>query len=536
MKPQVKPKPKNKPKRISSPAVSVTPPHPKAVIHIGAKSVTMFVGEHTGGTGLLRRLDFLEKPAPVAQDIFQVGNLSPDTIDICVGALSTYLNSLKEYGIDPAAHPPRIVITNILSEAVSQEALLNRVHMVCGMDVEPLDDGEMTRLVFVRATHLFEQQPELAKKKVLVLHIGPGNTRALYFKKGRVAAYASYRLGSIRIRSSIQHSGHTQEGVRAMTRGQVRGHIDQIHFDFAKMGVEQIVTIGTEIQAAASVGFASKNGMCELPVKRLEQLIDQLEKQTTDKIVHSLKVDYFTADSMVPALHTNLALAKKFNIESLTTTTGNFEEGLLFDLLSPNSSLLNFQQEVIQSAIQLAQKFQTDLKHGQHVETLCLQLFDNLQPIHRLSQQDRLILRVAAILHESGSFVSRKAHHQHSYYLISKSDIFGLSQMDTNIAAQVARYHRHSPPRESHEEYHDLPRAARMRVSKLAAIIRVADALEKGHDQRIRNIRLETRDRTLHIIVSGTPDLRIEQLAMESKGDLFRTIYGMDILLEAEKS
>lgn len=513
---------------------------PMAVIHLGARAVTMLVVEsgEKGADGVrqMRRIDFLEKPVPLAQDIFQQTRISPESVDLCVDALSTYLKCLKEYGVDMERNPPRIVVTNILSEAASQEGFLNRVHMACGFGVEPLDDGEMTRLVYVRAKHVFEEQPALADKKVLVIHIGPGNTRVLFFKKGRIAAYASYRLGAIRVRSAIQQSGIDQEGVRSMTRGQIRGHVEQICFDFAGFGIEKMLTIGTEIQMAAPAITGHAKLVSSFSVKKLDQFLKLLESQSTDEIVRMLEVDYFTAEAIVPALHANFAIARKLGLTEITTTGGDFEEGLLNDLLTSGNGMQNFQEEVIQSAVQLAQKFQTDSKHGRHVENLCLKLFHGLQEMHALSAQDELILRVAAILHECGSFVSRKAHHHHSYYLIKNSDIFGLSELETGLAALVARYHRHSPPREGHPEYHDLPRDARMRVSKMAALIRVADSLEKGHDQRVRDIRLEIRGRTLYIICSGTQDLRIEQLSLESKGDLFRMIYGMDIVLEADKN
>ena len=108
-------------------------------------------------------------------------------------------------------------------------------------------------------------------------------------------------------------------------------------------------------------------------------------------------------------------------------------------------------------------------------------LFDELAAEHGLGPRQRLVLQVAGLLHEIGGFVSNRSHHKHSYYLIANSEIFGLNREEILLAAHVARYHRRSGPKPSHQEYMSLPREARVTVNKLAALLRVADALARGH-------------------------------------------------------
>ena len=109
---------------------------------------------------------------------------------------------------------------------------------------------------------------------------------------------------------------------------------------------------------------------------------------------------------------------------------------------------------------------------------LSLRLFRELQPEHGLGPHEEGLLRTAALLHDIGFFVNIGSHHKHSMYLIANSDLFGLSREDMRFVALIARYHRRSPPRMSHEEFAPLTRAQRITVSKQAAILRVADALD----------------------------------------------------------
>jgi exopolyphosphatase/guanosine-5'-triphosphate,3'-diphosphate pyrophosphatase len=166
------------------------------------------------------------------------------------------------------------------------------------------------------------------------------------------------------------------------------------------------------------------------------------------------------------------------------------------------------------------------------VADLSVALFDTLQDEHGLGGRYRLLLRVAGLLHEIGGFVSNRAHHKHSYYLISNTEIFGLKRDEIEIVAHIARYHRRSGPKPSHIEYVALPRETRVVVNKLAALLRVADALARGHIRQIDDVRFELQGDELLLHVHGLADYMLEQRAIALKGDLFEDIYGIRIRFE----
>jgi exopolyphosphatase/guanosine-5'-triphosphate,3'-diphosphate pyrophosphatase len=143
-----------------------------------------------------------------------------------------------------------------------------------------------------------------------------------------------------------------------------------------------------------------------------------------------------------------------------------------------------------------------------------------------------MLLEVAAILHEVGTFVSPRAHHKHSEYIILNSEIFGLDRRDITMVALVSRYHRHSGPRVDHPNYRDLDTADRIRVAKLSALLRVADALERTHDQRVHEILVRRDDHRLRLVLPGVTDAAVERLAMASKGDLFEQVFGLEVVID----
>ena len=145
---------------------------------------------------------------------------------------------------------------------------------------------------------------------------------------------------------------------------------------------------------------------------------------------------------------------------------------------------------MLASAEALGQRYRFDHDHGHHVAKLATRLFDELREEHGLGDRDRLLLQVAALLHDVGIYVSLRAHHKHSQYILAASQIFGLSDEETAVVSNIARYHRRGLPQRTHVPYVALDREDRMIVNKLAAILRVANALDAEHAQRSAIVRV----------------------------------------------
>jgi exopolyphosphatase / guanosine-5'-triphosphate,3'-diphosphate pyrophosphatase len=132
--------------------------------------------------------------------------------------------------------------------------------------------------------------------------------------------------------------------------------------------------------------------------------------------------------------------------------------------------------------------------------------------------------------------VSSRSHHKHSMYLIQNSELFGLSRRDILLVALTARYHRRASPKAVHTEYASLDREGRLAVAKMAAILRVADSLDRSHSQRVSSIECRREKDSLVIAIPNVDDLTLEQLAIQNKCDMFEEVYGMSVLLEKKGS
>ncbi|MDD3119154.1 MAG: HD domain-containing protein, partial [Victivallales bacterium] len=138
---------------------------------------------------------------------------------------------------------------------------------------------------------------------------------------------------------------------------------------------------------------------------------------------------------------------------------------------------------------------------------------------------------LSGILHDIGSFIDARKHHKHSYYVIRNSQIPGISEKETDIIAAVARYHRKAPPRSSHPEYMNLDRNSKVVVATLAAILRVADALDHSHQFKFKNADFRIDGHQLIISCRQQVDCSIERIFLEFKGSMFYRVMDLKAVI-----
>jgi exopolyphosphatase / guanosine-5'-triphosphate,3'-diphosphate pyrophosphatase len=273
----------------------------------------------------------------------------------------------------------------------------------------------------------------------------------------------------------------------------------------------------------------------KLRLTSLQNFTDKILNMSVDKLVKTHHLSYPDAETLGPALLAYVMLAKAAKLDHVYVTNVNLRDGLLQEMAHRGQWNEAFVNQIIRSAVELGHKFNFDEAHSMQVAHLCRQLFRALQDDHHLEPRYEVILYIAAVLHEIGLFISNASHHKHSLYIINNSEIFGLSRKDVRLVALVARYHRRASPKPTHPFYATLDRESRVVVAKLAAILRVADALERSHSRRISEIRCKREPGRLVISVPKVDDLSLEQLALAQKGSLFEETFGMKVLLRKSR-
>jgi len=298
----------------------------------------------------------------------------------------------------------------------------------------------------------------------------------------------------------------------------------------------QLLTLGGEMRFVARelIPDWKPDTLGVIGIARLSRLTDTVLGMSEEAIVRKFHLPLPEAETLAPALLINLQLAQILSLDQVTVSVANLRDGLLREMGDQTIWTEDFRNQIIHSALELGRKYAFDEPHARHVAELCGVLFAALRDDHGLDARGELVLYLAALLHEIGGFVSHTSLHKHSMYLIQHSDLFGLSPADVMLIALVARYHRRASPKPTHPGFSTLDRDRRVMVSKLAAVLRIAIALDASRTQRVQNIVCH-RDRSRLIIgVPQVEDLSVEQLALRPGRALFEEIYGMTVQLRPE--
>ncbi|MBP7936508.1 MAG: HD domain-containing protein [Phycisphaerae bacterium] len=509
---------------------------PVAVIDIGAGSVRMAVAE-IGPAGGIRILESVSREVDLGKDTFTRGHLRKSTIEDCVAVLRSYQRLLKEYGVSEE-NRIRVVATSAVREAANSLAFVDRIAIATGLQVEPLDEAEVNRITYLGIQPLLKAEPELAGARAMVIEVGGGSTELLVVQGDNVAFSRTYRLGAIRLREMLNTYRAPTVKTRQIMVSQIRITVEEVIQHVSRSVAIEMIALGGDVRFAASrlLDRWDPDGINRLSLAALESLTDDLLDLTPGRIVQEYHLTFPEAETLAPALLTYVEMARAFDLREVLVAPVNLRDGLLHQMATRGVWTEEFNNQIIRSAIDLARKYQVNEAHARHVGELCRRLFYALQGEHQLDPRYELLLYLAALLHEIGAFVNPASHHKHSMYVIMNSDLFGLSKMDVRLVALVARYARRASPKPTHEGYATLDRTRRIVVAKMAALLRVADALDCSRSQRVTELRCSREDGRLVIAIPNTEDLSLEQLALDQKGPMFEETYGMQVLLRRARS
>ena len=163
--------------------------------------------------------------------------------------------------------------------------------------------------------------------------------------------------------------------------------------------------------------------------------------------------------------------------------------------------------------------------HALQVADLAEKIFDALAPLYKLGRHGRTLLSAAALLHDVGYHISHESHHKHSFYLIKNSEMTGFSETEKLMIANIARYHRGALPKDKHIDFMQLNEKDRKIVAQLGAILRIADALDRGYENHVKDIKFKRIKQDLHLKLVSLQDCTIERQAIEQKKDLFEAAF-----------
>ncbi|MCL1836317.1 MAG: HD domain-containing protein [Treponema sp.] len=506
--------------------------HHVAVIEIGSTGIRLLVAQMEEGRQWTV-LDRAERPVALGRDVFDSGELSRESLLECLSVLNNFKELLAGWGI--AAGDVHVIATSALRVARNRDVYMDRIKQETGFSPSVVDGIEENRLMYLGVRFAIKDDlPVFWRGNSMIIEIGGGSTEIMLLRKGQMVAAHSIKLGTIIIDQRIRlragpgsfNERYLSEAIRNTT-GLLNAEMDMAH-------VRTFVVAGSDARLASLQVGSKLNEHCRV-IKRQDfiDFAERIRNYSIEDCIQKLGISYSEAEGFIPGIFVLKLFLELTGAAQVVVPLMSIREGYLVDLaLGVDSELQEeFFSQIIASAVNLGKKYHFDEAHARHVTKLSLDLFNALEKEHGMNRRQRMMLEVSAMLHDIGSYIRGSGHNKHGQYIVANSEIFGLPRSEQDIIANVIRYHRGDSPAQSDIDYITLQREERILVLKMAAILRVADALDRGHTQQIKTLAVERRAQIIALHAHGVYDISLELIGLEEKSDLFQEVFGYKMVL-----
>lgn len=453
-----------------------------ASIDAGSNAIRLQISAIVGGR--IVPLETERVAIRLGSNAFTVGELDRETIDAAVAAFYRFRKLFDYHKVEHY----RAVATSATRTVRNREQLLGAIQYESGIDLEVIDGEEEFRLV---RSAVIEAMKDRVRPPYLV-DLGGGSLEVGHEVDGNWESI-SLPIGTVRLMEHFGISGSMSEDEERMLRRYVRGLLERngIHA-YRRSEEKAIVATGGNAEALAKTFGRDDNGLSILTRKELEAGLSKLLRMNESAREAAWGMRRDRAEVIGIAGLIFLTVMELLEVDELQAPNVGVREGILLDI---REQVLEGRGEVPPQATllgafrMLMQRLGHDWSHGEEVRRLSVQLFEQLRPLHKLPNPARLVLELAALAHDVGEVVERKAHHRHSEYIVLHGRVPGLTSPMREMVAALCRAHRKSfPDPAKHAAYAKLARDQKLWVDRLIPLLRIADALHTDHRNVVRHV------------------------------------------------
>jgi len=428
-------------------------------------------------------------PIRLGESVFVRPRFSEKIFKKAAKAFRHFHEVMAEFGVTRY----RAVATSATREARNRKAFVRRIKQKSGIVLEVISAAEEARLG--REAVIAALGPETSPR--CIADLGGGSLEISILRDHTVEQSAQLPVGTVRLITTLDLRGVIRPAEAEQVRRYVRALLESKLTPRPSLGEGIAVALGGNAETLASIAPGPRqHGLQTMELALLrERLPDILSRDVRERMkAYAVRRD--RADVMGVAAITFLTLGRYLNLRTFALPGVGVREGLLqeiareaFSRKEPHRYDAKARQLLVGTR-SFARRLGYEQQHAEHVRELSIQLFDQLQAVHHMPAHSRVLLEAGALLHDTGHMISHRGHHKHGEYLALNGDILGLDGRDRAIAAALVRYHnRKSEPAGHHPAYSALEDADKPIARRLAAILRIAEALDHSHRQRVLKIR-----------------------------------------------
>lgn len=504
-----------------------------AAIDVGSTDVSMKIYEVTSRKGY-RQLDFVSNIIELGSDTYADGYISQESIDNLCDILGRFSKKMKEYGTtDYYAYA-----TSAIREAKNNRMVLDLLKLKTGIEVKILSNSEHRFLMYKGLAVKAVNFEEIVEKNTAIVDIGAGSIQISLMNNQKLTATQNIPIGALRVRERLKPFHFDMVHLERVMVEYIENEIDTFkHYYLGDKEIKNIISIGDEIANLIQI-VPELQITDHLNEQQLETISKKLASKNPTDIAAEYKIPYERATLLLPAAIICSLFLRQSRADLIWTPNVDLCDGIIVDVLEKNKNLTferNFEDDIRSSVLQIAKRYRCNKEHNVNVSKIAVQIFDKTKKIHGLKSKERLQLEIAATLHDCGKFINMKDAAYNSYSIIMSTEIMGLSHKEREEIANIVKYNSVPLPN-CQELTNEMGNSDYMKVAKLVAILKLANAMDRSHKQKASAYNIVVKEKQLVITIDTLYDLALERGLFDHKADFFLQVYGIKPVLRQKRS
>jgi exopolyphosphatase / guanosine-5'-triphosphate,3'-diphosphate pyrophosphatase len=484
-----------------------------AAIDIGTNSVHMIV--------VRVRPDLSFEVVDREKEMVRLGAGGLDGRSLTEQAMSAALLALAKFRRIAESHRVDEILaaaTSAMREAKNGPEFLSRIVEETGIRPRVISGTEEARLIHRAAVY----GVDVMRGHAVVIDIGGGSVELTLGGAKRPSLGRSFKIGVIRLTERFVRSdplaARDERKLVRFVNSEIDGFAKQIvdaGFDRVIGTSGTILSLGTMAAHAESGRAPNELRNLRIPARQIHRIRKQVVSLGLQQRLKLPGLEPKRGDIVVAGAVLLDTILRRLGATEITLCDLALREGLILDYVERNRQHIEqagrYPDVRRRSVMELAERCNHSAEHSRQIARLAVSLFDQTRGVHGLGDREREWLEYAAIMHDLGVHISYEKHHRHSYYLVKNGDLRGFDPQEIEVMALVTRYHRQATPKKSHEGYVDLPGPLRRTVRTLAAILRLAEGLDRSHSQPLSGVELMDRgdDALVQLRTGGDAELEL---------------------------
>ena len=506
-----------------------------AAVDVGSYALELKIFEISTRNGI-KEIDNVRYQLDLGTDSYATGKLGCDKLEELCRILKDFGRIMKQYKVDAY----QAYGTSAIREIKNKMIVLDQIEQRTGIHIDTISNSEQRFLDYKSIACKETSLEEIMEKDTAVIDIGGGSIQLSLFENGTLVTTQNMKLGVLRLQESLNHLNARTSQYENLIDEMVSSQISVFKKLFLKdKSIKNLIVVDDYLSAIVDRKIAKIEGRV-FDIPTAAQLMELMRTHSDRDLAKLLDVSEDSVHLAFISFVLVNRVCKATNVERIYVPDVTLCDGMAYEYGEENKLISikhNFEQDIIACAKNISKRYMGSRKRSETLEQIAMNIFEAMKKIHGLDKRAGLLLRLAALLHDCGKYISLANLGECSYNIIMSTEIIGLSHTEREIVANVVKYnHLEFDYYESMNKGTNLAKEDYMIIAKLTAILKLANGLDRSHKQKFKDVRIVLKEQELVITVDTPVDITLERGLFKHRAEFFKEVYSITPVIKQKRS